>query len=84
VGGAVGDAIPLALGLAARVHPGAASAAVDVTQGRCRWAPNPAEQGDAAAVRLAAEALPKILQSEDAREDMMSLMQKREGVFKGN
>jgi enoyl-CoA hydratase/carnithine racemase len=40
-------------------------------------------QGDEAAVALAVAAMPRVLQSDDAREGMMSLMEKRPAKFTG-
>lgn len=75
----VGRQLPRALELAAQVGR-QAPLGVDAVMRTARKA---LAEGESEAVALAVSMLPKVLGSDDAREGVMSLMEKRPAVFKG-
>ncbi len=74
-----GQQLPRALELADKISK-QAPLGIDVVLKTARAT---IHQGEAAAVAIAAAAMPRVLSSEDAREGMMSLMEKREARFVG-
>lgn len=74
-----GHQLPRALDLAEKISK-QAPLGIDVV---LRTARATVADGEQAAVALAAEAMPRVLSSEDAREGMMSLMEKRPAHFSG-
>ncbi len=75
----VGQQLPRALELAERICA-QAPLAIDALMKTARLSQH---EGQRAAVELAANMLPKVMKSEDAREGVMSLMEKRAANFKG-
>ena len=74
-----GQQVPRALELADKISK-QAPLGIDVV---LRTARATLADGEQAAVALATQAMPRVLSSEDAREGMMSLMEKREARFVG-